>query len=366
MTHAEAGWVDCWSVPNFMLIIDYTWHPIYPQKSEQQLKQSLSEIEESMLSALRPPELAPPVPPPPRVSSDPSLLPPDRLHVEMELSPGSHITLYGPLLRALVSIKENYFGEDDMYTDFEESLSSPVLSTCSSSSCWTGVGLEDKSSKEAPHPLTLRPWDITVFINLHKVHGRLPTHCSSDGPEGPTGFMERLCFEMKKGYKETMLQLVLSPVHVFVSDNYQRPPIDAVLRDGHLSLSGLQMRAHAMFSAEGLPAGSDTLEYAWLIDVQAGALTGRVSVPQCASLLEWGESFVFHVMSREFQLEQPKPSVTCQHGVDRRICDAKHAGLPGHCRTSEDLKYTMTRLTVDGAHIFVVEHGCAANIKVSY
>lgn len=46
-------------------------------------------------------------------------------------------------------------------------------------------------------------------------------HCSSDGPEGPTGFLERLCFEMKKGYKETMLQLVLSPLHVFVSDNYQ-------------------------------------------------------------------------------------------------------------------------------------------------
>ncbi|XP_067277794.1 bridge-like lipid transfer protein family member 1 isoform X2 [Pseudorasbora parva] len=363
MTHAEAGWVDCWSVPNFLLIIDYTWHPIYPQKSDQQLKQSLSEIEESMLSALRPPELAPPVPPPPRISSDPSLLPPDRLHVEMELSPDSHITLYGPLLRALVSIKENYFGEDDMYTDFEESLSSPVLSSCSSSSGWTRVGLEENRSKDAPHPLSLRPWDITVLVNLHKVHGRLPTHCSSDGPEGPTGFLERLCFEMKKGYKETMLQLVLSPLHVFVSDNYQRPTVDAVLRDGHLSLSGLQMRAHAMFSAEGLPAGSDTLEYAWLIDVQAGALTGRVSVPQCASLLEWGESFVFHVLSREFQLEQPKPSVTCQHGVDRRVCDAKYAALPGPCRTSEDLKYTMTRLTVDGAQVCIVEHGCAANIK---
>lgn len=46
-------------------------------------------------------------------------------------------------------------------------------------------------------------------------------------------------------------------------------------------------------------------------------------VLQCASLLEWGETFVFHVLSREFQLEQPKPSVTCQHGVDRRVCDAK-------------------------------------------
>lgn len=44
---------------------------------------------------------------------------------------------------------------------------------------------------------------------------------------------------------------------------------------------------------------------------------------QCATLLEWGETFVFHVVSREFQLEQPKPSVTCQHGVDQRTCDAK-------------------------------------------
>ncbi|XP_030626570.1 bridge-like lipid transfer protein family member 1 [Chanos chanos] len=363
MTHAEAGWVDCWSVPNFLLIIDYTWHPIYPQKSDQQLKQSLSEMEESMLSALRPPEHITPAPPPPKIPSDPSQLPPDRLHVEMELSPDSHIILYGPLLRALLSIKENYFGEYDMYTDFEESLSSPVLSSCSSSSGWTGVGLDDSSRKESPNPLSLRPWDITVLINLHKVHGRLPTHCGGDGPEGPTGFMERLCFEMKKGYKETLLQLVLSPIHVFVSDNHQRPAADAVLRDGHLSLSGLQMRAHAMFSAEGLPAGSDTLEYAWLIDIQAGALTGKVTVPQCASLLEWGETFVFHVVSRDFQLEQPKPSVTCQHGVDRRVCDAKYAALPGPCRTSEDLKYTMTRLSVDGAQVFIVEHGCAANVK---
>lgn len=46
------------------------------------------------------------------------------------------------------------------------------------------------------------------------------------------------------------------------------------------------MRAHAMFSAEGLPAGSDTLEYAWLIDVQAGALTGKVTVPQVRCVLK--------------------------------------------------------------------------------
>lgn len=26
---------------------------------------------------------------------------------------------------------------------------------------------------------------------------------------------------MKKGYRETMLQLLLSPIHIFISDNYQ-------------------------------------------------------------------------------------------------------------------------------------------------
>uniref|UniRef100_A0A3Q3M6J8 KIAA1109 n=1 Tax=Mastacembelus armatus TaxID=205130 RepID=A0A3Q3M6J8_9TELE len=379
ITSADAGWVDCWSVPNFLLIIDYTWHPIYPQKADEQLKQSLSEMEESMLSALRPPEhTSVPHSAPPRYSStsataahnrvhtDPSELPPDRLHVEMEMSPDSQIILYGPLLRALISIKENYFGEDDMYTDFEEAVSSPVLSTSTSSGLgWSPLGVEDTEHKETPdiHPLALRPWDITVLINLYKVHGRLPIVRLMTGPEGPSGFLERLCFEMKKGYKETMLQLLLSPIHIFISDNYQRPTADGVLRDGHLSLSGLQMRAHAMFSAQGLPLGSDTLEYAWLIDMQAGGLTGRITVPQLASMIEWGESFIFHVVSREFQLDQPKPSVICQHGADRRICDAKMSCLPGHCRTSEELKYTMTRLAMDGVDLFIVEHGCAASIK---
>lgn len=40
-----------------------------------------------------------------RAPTDPSELPPDRLHVEMEMSPDSQIILYGPLLRALISIK---------------------------------------------------------------------------------------------------------------------------------------------------------------------------------------------------------------------------------------------------------------------
>ncbi|XP_034257362.1 bridge-like lipid transfer protein family member 1 isoform X5 [Pantherophis guttatus] len=374
MTQEEAGWVECWTIPSIMLTIDYVWHPIYPQKVKEHLIQSLSEMEETILSAQRPSQKMADRGTSPSASSrlpiDPSELPPDKLRVELEISPDSQITLYGPLLKAFLSIKENYFGEDDMYTDFEEVISSPVLSmSTSSSSGWTAVGVDadkkecDASMKQV-NPLTLRPWDITVLVNVYKVHGRLPVHCTSDGPECPTGFLERLCFEMKKGYKETMLQLVLSPLNIFLSDNYQRPTVDEVLREGHVSLSGLQLRAHAMFSAEGLPVDSDTLEYAWLIDIQTGSLTAKVTVPQVAYLFEWGQTFVFHVACREFQLERPKSVVICQHGIDRRFCEAKMSCISGPCLTSDELKYAMIRLAVDGADVHVVDHGCATNIKM--
>uniref|UniRef100_A0A4W3HSK9 KIAA1109 n=1 Tax=Callorhinchus milii TaxID=7868 RepID=A0A4W3HSK9_CALMI len=374
ITEPETDWIECWSVPNIMLIIDYTWHPIYPQKADEQLKQSLVQNPE-LTSVSRPSQKSaervissptgsnrPPI--------DPSELLPDKLHVELEMPFDSQIILYGPVLKALLSIKENYFGEDDMYTDFEETVSSPVLSlSTSSSSGWASVGVEEVQKKEAEnggkqiHPLSLRPWDISVLINLYKVHGKLPVHCSSDGSECPTAFMERLCFEMKKGYKETMLQLVLSPIYLFVSDNYPRPSVDGLLREGHISLSGLQLRAHAMFSAEGLPLGSATLEYAWLIDVQAGLLTAKVTLPQLGTLLEWGQTFVFHVMCQEFELERPKSVVLCQHGVDQRFCESKLKSVSGPCQRSDDVKYTMTRLAVDGTDLFIVEHGCAANVK---
>lgn len=75
----------------------------------------------------------------------------------------------------LLTFQENYFGEDDMYMDFEEVISSPVLSlSTSSSSGWTAVGMENETSAKSIHPLSLRPWDITVLVNIYRVHGRLP------------------------------------------------------------------------------------------------------------------------------------------------------------------------------------------------
>ena len=60
----------------------------------------------------------------------------------------------------------------------------------------------------------------------------------------------------------------------------QRSPQESHLNAGHLGLSGLQLRGHAMFSDEGLPIDSITLEYAWLIEIQVGVVSGRLTLPQ--------------------------------------------------------------------------------------
>ena len=39
-----------------------------------------------------------------------------------------------------------------------------------------------------------------------------------------------------------------------------------------------------MFSGEGLPVGSETLEYGWLMELQFGILTGKVTLPQVPNL----------------------------------------------------------------------------------
>lgn len=56
------------------------------------------------------------------------------------------------------------------------------------------------------------------------------------------------------------------------------------LRDGHLALSGLQVRGHAMFSHEGLSLETETLEYAWLIEAVIGTISGKFTTPQVKCL----------------------------------------------------------------------------------
>ena len=60
----------------------------------------------------------------------------------------------------------------------------------------------------------------------------------------------------------------------------QRGNVNQNLSQGHLSLSGFQLRGHAMFSGLDRPPDCETLEYAWLVEIQLGILSGRLTMPQ--------------------------------------------------------------------------------------
>ena len=72
---------------------------------------------------------------------------------------------------------------------------------------------------------------------------------------------------------------------LFVLVCVQREGDQEHLRDGHLALSGLQVRGHAMFSHEGLSLETETLEYAWLIEAVIGTISGKFTTPQVMHLL---------------------------------------------------------------------------------
>lgn len=70
-------------------------------------------------------------------------------------------------------------------------------------------------------------------------------NCNENDPPCPIILLERFGFEMKKGYKETQLQLLLSPAILLSCDKVtSRSHRDKHLGQGHLMLSGLQVRGN--------------------------------------------------------------------------------------------------------------------------
>lgn len=76
---------------------------------------------------------------------------------------------------------------------------------------------------------------------------------------------------------------------------FQRDTEHASLHEGHLALSGLQVRGHAMFSGEGMPLDHETLEYAWLVEAIVGNLTGRLTSPQVKNKIYQNVNLPFYI-----------------------------------------------------------------------
>ncbi|OAD56139.1 hypothetical protein WN48_04013 [Eufriesea mexicana] len=368
------GWVDCWSVPIVALSINYTYHPCPPLGPTPQANITTPEKEEILLSPMRIPRC--------RKSPglqwtrngsqkfDPQSIAPDKVSLDLEIGP-SILILYGSLLKNFMHLKENLFGDYQTFTDMQQSRTNPTsISTerskdrdVQNSSI---ESVEDKDAKSKPFdPRDYRPLEVTVGITMHDIQAHLVKNCGEYDPPCPVILLERFGFEMKKKYKETELQLLLSPAIALITDNVVRSNKERHLNQGHLMLSALQVRGHAMFSNEGRSLDQETLEYAWLIELQLGKLTGKMSSPQLHHLIISLETFLLMVKNNENSLRPPDLPHHCHHGIPPLQCPDSDIDKHYRCPSSEDIKYRMTRIAIDAIDLYFQEVGTTIHTWIS-
>ncbi|KAK4311358.1 hypothetical protein Pmani_017134 [Petrolisthes manimaculis] len=202
-----------------------------------------------------------------------------------------------------------------------------------------------------------RQFAVTVYLDIQNVLGHLLKDCTEQYPPCPTVALDRLIFEMNKRYSETQLQVVVSPLILTTSDdpNHQRLSAHQHLHTGFLMLSGLQMRGDAMFSAEERSLDEETLEYAWLVELTVGTLSGKLTTPQLQNIITALEAFVFTVEDAENSLRHPRPYLYCYHGTPQPQCPQTTS--EHFCPTTDTIKYKMVRASLDGISLNLVESG---------
>ena len=267
----------------------------------------------------------------------------------MDLEVGPSVAfLYGTLIRNFMHVKENLFGEDQQYTAMDEAENSKR---------------EKDDGKEAG-PVDFRdyrPLNVILDITVHDLQANLVRYCSEKDPPCPYLTVEKLVFEMDKKYRETRLQLLLSPVLLTASDLVSRETREEHLQQSNLLLTGLQFRGHAMFSELDRPLGADTLEYAWLMELQCGNLMGKVTVPQLHHIVISLETLLNLTVDKENVMKHPRPYKICQHDVKQLDCGESVEDTP--CPTVEDVKYTMLRFSLDLVDIHLVETNTALRLQ---
>ncbi|RWS10976.1 uncharacterized protein B4U79_15895 [Dinothrombium tinctorium] len=351
------GWFDCWNVPIVALSITYKYHPIPPKASvPRESEITTPEKEEILLEPIRPFSSA-------NVKKcvtpddfDPATMEPDLIELELEVGP-SVMCLYGTLFRMLWDLKENYLGENQAFHDFasnpnQESLSSDRVNASSD------VQLKPFDAR------LYRPLNVTVSVTLHDIHGHIMKSCSEDDPPCPHLYLERLCFEMDKTYQETKLQLILSPVFLKSVDEVNRTEPHLHLKNGYLLMTSLQFRGHAMFSGLNRPLDSETLEYAWLVEVQIGNIIGRLTLPQIHHLMIGLETFAFQVLQEDCSLQPPLPYHKCLHDKIQSECLETDKLNNKLCPYPEDIKYRMVRFSINSIDVCIAETNTAFSLQL--
>ena len=360
----EEGWFDCWTAPKVNLDITFLYHPVPLPGPPPQAEISTPEKESKLLSPLRVPLQHSTFTRSATRQSlknlidnfDPAMMPADRCTVQLKVD-SSTAYLYGTLIRTFMHVKENMFGEDQYFTPMDVVTSSSTdvyKSTMKLSDLhhnqqmpgYGGVGNFDAR--------LYRPIDVVLDIQLTDLQAHLIKNCTPEDPPCPFLMVEKLVFEMDKKYRQTLLQLQLSPVVLRTGLPNEQ---------GHLLLTGLQFRGHAMFSEIDRPLGSDTLEYAWLIEIQCGSLFGKATAAQLYNVFVCLETLIFLTVDKENDLRHPRPFKLCQHNENQKEC-SKSTSNEDICPTEADLKYKLARFTLDAIDVNIVDKSSALRVQL--
>lgn len=365
------GWVDCWSVPIVALSVRYNYHPVPPLGPEPQADITTPEKEEILLSPMRIPRMQRKQP---QINwsmdgnkFDRSSLAPDKVSVELEVGP-SMLLAYGTIITSFMNLLENILGEDQTFTDMQKvpnmesyywTTDNTKINDKSSANQHTEISMDDStdSGKAGFDPRRCRPLDVTVSIILHDIQAHLVKNCSENEPPCPVVLIERFGFEMDKSFRETKLQLLLSPSILVSSNNISRsnPSNASPLNQGHLMLSSFQLRGHGFFSDANRSVEEDTIEYAWMMELQLGQLTGRLTLPQLYQVISSLETFLILICDSENELSPPNPAKQCHHGMNTVLCPESDPTLKYRCPTPNEIKYRMVRVAIDLIDIYVAD-----------
>ena len=319
------NWFECWQANNASVVLNYGYHPA------PVLEWSNSRLPTvKYLKSLGSPDF------------NCEQLSPDLILLEIELGP-SVVLLYGAFLKRLWFIKESFFGWDQFYNEMTTSETDSVKRNVSRP--FRDLPFQLLASNQND-PRNFRPLSVKLSLAIHNINGHLVTDLPSDLDPAlhfPIAFTDRIALELDKTYRETRLQLFIDPVNVFVSDTVKRA-YDQGIGQGHLSLSAVQVRGHAMFSDEGR-VKTDTLEYAWLLEILLGDITGHVTPAQTTQVVNALELALKLILEDQFSFEPV-------------FADRVDPGLP--------FKYEVTRFSIDSIDLFLVECATALNLKVLF
>lgn len=385
----RSAWIDCWSVPIVALAIQYIYHPIPPLGPDPQADITTPEKEELLLSPMRIPKNRKPSPVSfveraKRQNFDPSAMDPDKVTVEIEIG-SSILYAYGAILRNFIHLKDNIFGQDQQFTDMEATNATKPVPTGLLQALSRVVGGGGNSGRDEaplksvsevssgaedvpPQPFDCRlyrPFEVTVSLTIHDIQAHVMKNCNDNDPPCPIVLIERLGFEMVCTFTETRLQVLVSPSFLISHDTIIRSNKDRHLRQGHLLLSALQVRGHAMYSNEQRALDEDTLEYAWMLEVQLGKVSGKLTLPQLCHVVTGLETLMMTAVDAENQLKSPRTLRYCHHGLATHLCPQTREEARYRCPSAEDIKYRLTRVSVDAIDLYLIENGTAVHTWIS-